>query len=77
MSLIGPCHVGRSHEDNGLSSISGRVDKLMDCPILENEAHEEHDDPESVVDHSRADIAVCCAWPKPLQHDHGKTVCWP
>ena len=38
MRLVSPGNVGGSHQDHSQSSMARRLNQLMNCPILENEA---------------------------------------
>lgn len=42
MCLVGPRDVGGGDQHGGQLPLAGEVQQLMDCPVLEHEAQDEH-----------------------------------
>jgi len=67
VSLEGPSSVGRRDESDGNPPLSRRMDELMDSPVLEYKAQQEHHDPQSVKGDSGGHLAITQAFPKPFK----------
>jgi hypothetical protein len=78
MCLISPGHVGRGDKENSNSSMTRRLDELMDGPILQDKAHEKHQDPKRPKYCNRWNLAVLAiADPEPPQQQHWKAIDGP
>lgn len=56
----------------------GRLDKLVDSPVLEDEAQDEHEGTESPEHRYWRDFAiVTIPYPQPPEEEHGKPVYRP
>ena len=71
MGLVGPSDIGGSDQNDGHPSFPGRLHQVMDCPVFEHEAQDEHQEPQGVVDDARSDSFLACFGPDTLQHPHG------
>lgn len=58
MRLVCPGNVGRGHEQNGYATMSRRGYQLVECPVLQYEADEEHEDPEGPEDGDGGYLAI-------------------
>lgn len=77
MSLIGPCDVRGGDQHGGQLPLAGEMQQLMESPVLEHEAQDEHQHAQSIVDDGGRDLVGSAAGPDPSQQHHGKTVDWP
>jgi hypothetical protein len=65
--LEGPGSVGRRDESDGNPPFSRRMDELMNSPVLEHKAQQEHHDTQSVEGDSGRHLAIAQAFPKPFE----------
>jgi hypothetical protein len=78
MRLIRPGNVGRGNEKNSDAPVARRRDELVESPVLEDEAGEEHQDPERPEDGDGRDFAILpVADPQPPKQEHRKAVDGP
>lgn len=74
--LEGPGDVRRGDQRHGDASGAGRVDQLMDGPVLHDDAQGEHQHAQGPVDDGRRHV-VAEALPQPAQNVHGPAVGQP
>ena len=74
--LEGPGDVGRGDQGHGDASGAGRLDQLMDGPVLHDDAQGEHQHAQGPVDDRGRDV-VAEALAQPAQDVHGPAVCEP
>lgn len=72
--LVSPGDVGGCHQNAGQPSMAQRRDQLMNCPILQHEAQNEHENPKSVIDHFWRNLLFSCLGPHPSQYHHRKAI---
>lgn len=79
MRLIGPCDVGGGDEEDGDAPMTGRWNKLVQGPILENKAEEEHEDTKSPKDGNGRYVVMTpvSATVKPTKQEHRQPVDGP
>lgn len=78
MCLVCPGDVGRGDEDDGGSAVSRGRDKLVEGPILKDEADKEHEDPQRPEDGDRRYLAVLSVlYPQPSEQEHRKAIDGP
>jgi hypothetical protein len=65
--LEGPGSVGRRDESDGNPPLSRHMDELMNSPVLEHKAQQEHHDTQSVEGDSGRHLAIAQAFPKPFE----------
>ena len=65
MCLVGPSDIGGSNQDHRNPSLSWRVDQLMDCPIFEHEAQDEHHASQCVINDLGRNLLFACFCPQP------------
>lgn len=76
--LKSPGDVGRGDEQDGDATVSLRLNKLVDSPVLQHEAEREHEHPQCVEDDNGRDLTVVpVADPQPPQQKHGQAVDGP
>lgn len=70
MGLKSPSDIGRCDQDDSLSPVSGRADKIMDSPVFQHKAEGKHDQAESVVDDGRINETIFILCPYVFQQGH-------
>lgn len=77
MRLVGPGHVAARNQYHRQPSLPRAFHQLMDRPVLENEAEDEHHPAQGVVYHFGRHRLVARARPQPAQDHHGDAVDGP
>lgn len=78
MRLVGPGNIGRGHKQDGDAAVSRRRYQLMQGPVLEDKADEEHEDSQGPKDDDGGYLAIIAvADPEPAQEEHGEAIDWP
>lgn len=78
MSLVRPGHVGRSDQQDSNAAMSGRLNQLVERPVLQNEADDKHEDAKSPEYGNRGDFAIFSVTdPKPSKEEHREAVDGP
>lgn len=73
--LVRPSDVGRRDEQYCDAAVARRLDELVNCPVLEDEADDEHEDAEGPENGNGRHLAgLAVPNPQPLQEKHGKAV---
>ena len=76
--LVRPCDVRGRDEQDGEAAVARRVDELVDGPVLEDEADDEHEDAEGPEDGDGGHLpGLAPADPEPLEEKHGEPVDGP
>lgn len=75
MCLVRPSNVGRGDKEDSNPPMSWRRDELVERPVLEDEAGEEHENPERPEDGNGRNLAILAVTdPEPSQQQHGQAV---
>lgn len=78
MRLIGPGNVGGRNQQHCDAAVSRRRDQLVNCPVLKNEASQEHEDSQSPEDGDGRNLSLLTVpYPNPPQKQHWQTVYGP
>lgn len=76
--LVRPCDIGRGDQEHSNATVSWRADELMDGPILQHKAGDEHEDAKCPKDCDWGNLAILAVSdPQPSQQHHGQAVDGP
>ena len=74
MCLICPGDVGARDEHDGDAPMSRTRHELVNGPVFQHKARDEHDAAQEVVYDLRRDLAAARLGPEPLEHHHRNAV---
>jgi len=78
MCLVYPGDVGRCDEEHRDAPMPGRLDELMNRPVLQHEAYDEHKHPQGPEDGDRWYVSVIAvSYPEPAEQQHRQTIDGP